>query len=237
MSRTIFVSDVHLRPHAPAENRPFLEFLGRDCDALYIVGDLFDYWIGPKHLASADYRPELEALREKAGRAKVYFLHGNRDYLVEERFARATGVRILGARARIALDGRTVLLAHGDFIYNRNPKYTAYRRMMDARPVRDLWRAVPAALGKALARGYRRISPLTTRPMSWPSEDLLAGARPHFEKGADVLICGHIHQPQHLTTELGGRRRDLYVMGDWCGGTRDYVEHDGRGFRFTRWPA
>ena len=108
MTRTLFVSDVHLRPAEPGRNLAFLEFLRLECDELYLVGDLFDYWIGPKHLKTADYRPELEALREKAARSKVYFLHGNRDYFVDGAFERATGVRVLGDRARVQVDGRTV---------------------------------------------------------------------------------------------------------------------------------
>ena len=100
MSRTLFVSDVHLRPRDPAGNRPFLRFLEQDCEALYVVGDLFDYWIGPRQLETGDYDAEIDALRHKSRSTRISFLKGNRDYLVEERFARATGMAILGDRAR-----------------------------------------------------------------------------------------------------------------------------------------
>ena len=237
MSRTLFVSDVHLRPNDRRGNRPFHEFLEIDCDALYIVGDLFDFWIGPRHLDASDYRRELEALRDKASRSRVYFIHGNRDYMVEGRFERATGITVLGDQAQLRLDGRSVALAHGDFIFNRNSKYAAYRAMMRSRPVVDLWLQLPAFVGKALGRGYRKISPLTTPNVEWTREELLDRARPIFRGGADVLICGHIHRPQHLTEQYGGRRRDVYVLGDWCGGTQDYVVHDGRDFQFLSWPV
>ena len=237
MSRTVFVSDVHLRPGAPRENRPFLDFLEKECDALYIVGDLFDYWIGPGQLAGTDYREEIAAIREKSGRTKIFFIKGNRDYLVEEKFSRATGMTILGDRARIKLDGKTVLLAHGDFIYNKNPKYTAYRRIMKSKLVEDLWLAIPQAVGKMLVRGYRKASPMTTNAVTWTRDEVVERARPFFEQGADVLICGHIHQPQHVTTEVGKRSCEVFIMGDWCGGTQDYIVHDGRGFQFTRWPC
>jgi len=235
MARTLFVSDVHLRPHAGGRNAPFFRFLEQDCDALYLVGDIFDYWIGPKHLAGPDFAEELAALRRRAARSKVYFIKGNRDYLVEEKFEKATGIEILGDRARIELGGRTVLLAPGDFIYNTNPKYTAYRTMMRSRPIRDLWLQVPAAVGKRLIGGFRKVSVRTTPKVAWEREQVIERARPFFEDGADVLITGHIHLPRHETVELAGRRRDVYIMGDWCGGTQDYVEHDGRGFRFARW--
>jgi len=235
MARTLFVSDVHLRPRDPAANRPFLRFLERDCDALYVVGDLFDYWIGPRQLETGDYDAEIDALRAKSERTRIFFIKGNRDYLVEERFARATGMTILGDRARLELGGRSVALAHGDFVYNRNPKYSAYRALMRSKPIEALWLQMPAFVGRALVRGYRKVSPMTTRGVTFTQEDLAAGAKPFFEAGADVVMIGHIHQPQHVEAELGGRRRDLYILGDWCGGTQDYVEWDGAAFRFLRW--
>jgi UDP-2,3-diacylglucosamine hydrolase len=236
MPRTLFVSDVHLRPNDPAGNAPFRRFLEQDCEALYIVGDLFDYWIGPKQLSSPDYREEIGLLKRKSERTRIGFIKGNRDYLVEEKFERATGATVLGDRARIELGGRTVLLAHGDFVYNTNPKYAAYRTLMRSKPIEDLWLAVPGVVARRLVRGYRKVSPLTTPAMRWTPEKLLDRARPFFEQGADVLICGHIHQPQRLELAVGGRLCELFLMGDWCGGTQDYVEWDGSRFRFRPWP-
>ncbi len=236
MTRTLFVSDVHLRPNDDdGRNGAFFEFLEQDCDALYLVGDIFDYWIGPKHLQGPDYAKALEALRRRARKSRTFFIRGNRDYMVDEKFEKATGIAILGDRARIEIGDRTVLLAHGDFVYNTNAKYTAYRTMARSKPIRDLWLQIPAVAMKRLIGGFRKVSVKTTPQVRWEREEILSKARPLFEQGADVLICGHIHQPRHESAEIGGRRRDVYLMGDWCGGTRDYVEHDGRGFRFTRW--
>lgn len=235
MARTLFVSDVHLRPGEPSANASFLRFLDQACEALYIVGDLFDYWIGPKHLDSPEYRLELAALRRKSAHARVLLVPGNRDFLVDGRFARATGIEVLGEQARVELGGRRVILAHGDALYNTNPKYSAYRALMRSRPVSDLWRAVPGIVARRLARGYRRVSPWTTPNTIWGPEGLLERARPVFRAGADVLICGHIHQPRHLSVEVDGRSRELFVLGDWCGGTQDYVEYENGRFRMLRW--
>ena len=236
MPRTLFVSDVHLRARDPANNRPFLKFLEEECDALYIVGDLFDYWIGPKHLDMADYREEIESIRRRSERTPIYFIKGNRDYLVEEKFEKRTGMKVLGDRARIDLGGRTVLLAHGDFIYNTNPKYTAYRTMMRSKPIEDLWLQIPSIVGRSIVRGFRKVSKKTTPSYSWKGGELFDRARPFFDQGADVLITGHIHLPTHLREVVKGRPREVFIMGDWCGGTQDYVEHDGREFRFLKWP-
>jgi len=236
MSRTLFVSDVHLRARDPANNTAFLKFLQQDCDALYIVGDLFDYWIGPKHLAMDDYRHEIDQIKKKSASCRIFFIKGNRDYLVEGKFEKQTGMKVLGDRARIELGGRTVLLAHGDFIYNTNPKYTAYRTMMRSKPIEDLWLQVPSFVGRSLVRGFRTVSKKTTPSYTWKRDELFERAKPFFDRGADVLITGHIHLPTHLKETLQGRPREVFIMGDWCGGTQDYVEHDGRDFHFKPWP-
>ena len=140
----------------------------------------------------------------------------------------------VGDQVTLNLGGREVLSAHGDFIYNRNPKYSAYRRLMRFGTVRGAVLSIPAAVGKTLARGFRGVSRRTTPLVNWTDGDLLKGAEPHFAKGVDVLICGHIHRPAHLECERGGRRRDLYVVGDW-GGAGECVEFDGS--RWTFKPA
>ncbi len=237
MTRTLFVSDVHLRPDD--DHRAFLSFLrgpAREASALYILGDLFDYWIGPRHLRASDYRSALREIREVANTVPIGFIPGNRDYFVDRKFEAATGMRLLGDSASIDLGGRRVLLAHGDFIYNRNPKYTAYRRLMRFQPLRTLYLSMPEKMSRGIARGFRKVSPKTTRPVVWTREDLVEEARPHFRKGFDVIVCGHIHAPQHVATEYRGRTRDVYILGDWDGGTQDYLEWDGK-FRLRSYEA
>lgn len=239
MVRYLFVGDVHLRPAAPRENAAFLDWIRRErdrgLDALYVLGDLFDYWIGPKHLSGDDYREPLELLRALTdGGVRVEFVHGNRDYFVEDKFARATGVRVAGADVRLTLGGRSVLGTHGDFVYNRNPKYAAYRALMRFKPLQAAYLAMPAVVGKGLARGFRKVSRRTTPEMNWSDDALIEGARPVFERGADVLVCGHIHWPRHVRCAHRGREREIFVLGDWCGGTRDYVEWDGERLQLRR---
>jgi UDP-2,3-diacylglucosamine hydrolase len=233
--KTLFAGDVHLRPGDADAARRFFAFVEsrRPLDRLVLLGDFFDYWIGPRHLKGGDYGEALAALRRltRSG-VEVDFIHGNRDYFVEESFERATGVRVAGAEASYRLGGREVLCAHGDFIYNRNPKYTAYRRLMKFGAVRAAVLSIPAPVGKSLARGFRGVSRKTTPAYLWSDADLLKGAEAHFERGVDVLICGHIHRPTHLHCERHGRRRDLYVVGDWDG-TGDWVGFDGSSWTFT----
>jgi len=238
VGKTLFVSDVHLLPASPLDHEPFLRFLSfskKDLEALYFLGDLFDYWIGPRHLDSADYREPLRALKDlSVSGAAVYLIPGNRDYLVEKRFERATGVRVLKEFVVREFAHRRVLLTHGDFVYNRNPKYVAYRRLMELRPIRGAYLSIPEGASRRIARGFRGVSRMTTSPFRWSQRDLIADARSHFRRGIEVLVCGHIHAPQHVRTEVQGKPRDIYILGDWDGGTQEYLEFDGA-FRLKAW--
>ncbi len=236
MGSVLFAGDVHLRPGAPEGNRRFLGFLRSrrpSLSRLVLLGDVFDYWIGPRHLDGPDYREVLEELRRTADAGvRVDFLHGNRDYLVEESFEKRTGCVVAGEGLDLELGGLKVHCAHGDFIYNRNPKYAAYRRVMKNRAVRAAVLAIPAGIGKSLARGFKKVSRKTTPAYDWTEDDLLAGARPFFERGVDLLVVGHIHRPQRLQEKVGGRTRTLVVVGDWDGGA-DTLEFDGREWTFA----
>ena len=113
----------------------------------------------------------------------------------------------------------------------KNPKYSAYRRMMRFGTVRGFFLNLPPAFVKSLARGFRKVSVKTTPYTVWTERELLAVADRHFRRGVDVVICGHIHQPVHLQ-ENG---RELFVMGDW-GAQGEYVEFDGKNFTLRRAP-
>lgn len=238
MARTVFVSDVHLAPDSPGDHRPFLDFLESvrpGLEALYLLGDIFDYWIGPRHVRGRDYRDVLRALKGFTdGGARAFFIPGNRDYLIDGAFEAATGVRLLGELATLDLGDRRVAVAHGDFLYNRNPKYTAYRRMMRFQPLRAAYLAMPERVSRGIARGFQKVSKKTTPRVRWSRGEIEEGARPLFRRGVDVLVCGHIHAPQHVPCDYRGRRRDVFILGDWDGGTREYLEFDGA-FRLKPW--
>jgi UDP-2,3-diacylglucosamine hydrolase len=229
----VFVADIHLVPGGSEKTDRFLAFArdsARRFDRLYILGDLFDYWIGPRHLDLPDYRPVVDALRAvRRSGFRVAFIPGNRDYQAGPEFARATGVELLGSQGEIALGGRRVHLSHGDVLYNRNPRYTAYRRIAGLRGTRRFVAALPPALTVRLAAGLRRVSRRDTPPPPFlTSSDLLAPAAPLFARGVDVVVCGHLHRPAHLRARSGGRACDLYVLGEWSAGAPHVAYEAGR---------
>jgi UDP-2,3-diacylglucosamine hydrolase len=220
--KAVFVSDVHIAPGETARMRAFGRFarevIERGCD-LFILGDLFDYWLGPRHARASDYAPLLAALRG----LPIQYVWGNRDYLLDAPFARRLGWTILGSEARVRAGGRTVLLAHGDRILNENGKYAAYRRAVDVPPVREAIRNLPLFVGRALARGYRRISAPTTPQVVWTEARLRRHVAPLFRRGAHVVVCGHIHMPGRWTWPDG----ELVLLGDWRAGGEYAVLEDG----------
>lgn len=235
--RCVFLSDVHLSPAVPAKTARFLEFLraqaGR-ADRLYVLGDLFEYWIGPRHLALPDYRPVLAALGAlSASGVRAHFLPGNRDYQVGPEFARAAGVELLAAQAETMLGGRRVYLAHGDFLYNRNPRYRAYRRLAGARGARRVMAGLPSALARRIAEGVRGVSRRESQETGRRSDaELLAPVMPLFGRGFDAVVCGHLHCAAHVAADVAGRRRDLYVLGEWKDGC-PHLRYEGGGFRMV----
>lgn len=233
MSDALFVSDIHLRPGAGEKQRRFLDFLEATRPApVYILGDLFDYWIGTRHYALEDFRSALAGLARAARGRDLALVPGNRDYLLDPRFTRLTGVRLLGPTERLRLAGRRVVVAHGDFIFNRNSKYVLYRRLMRWRFLADSLQMLPGALALRLVSGYRTVSVRTTPAVLWDDEALARASLAWLEPEDEVLICGHIHSPRHLL--FGGR--ELLVLGDWDGGG-EFARLEGGTFRLDRFSA
>jgi len=246
--RRLFFSDVHLTPRDPARTRRLVRFLERETprtDEFYILGDLFDYWIGPKHLALPDYREALEALRRTtaAGR-RVVFLCGNRDFYMDG-FTEATGVEVAPERIRhrLTVAGRRVCLCHGDFLEGRRDLGFLIQRLIRSRPVEWFWTRLPVGPAQAGARFYRRLSERNRRRLRRRSRQRVApyGLCPEqvaeeFARGTEVLICGHIHRTQCLVDPVPGVRGTLYTLGDWSErGT--YLEVDGGTWRLRETAA
>src|SRR6266566_8116473 len=121
---TLFISDLHLCAERPVITALFLEFLkteARQAQALYILGDLFEFWIGDETIQDDEFRPAIEGLRALAASGvPLFVMAGNRDFLMSAGFERATGCRLLPDPTRIELYGTPVLLTHGDSLCTRD---------------------------------------------------------------------------------------------------------------------
>lgn len=217
---TLFVSDLHLDPARPAITALFLDFLARQAgraDACYILGDLFEAWIGDDDDAELG-RTVAGALRALTDSGvPVHFLHGNRDFLIGERFAAAAGVRLLPESEAIDLYGEPVLLLHGDTLCTDDTDYQAFRAQ-----VRDpVWQArlleLPLAQRRALAGQLRETSQQATQLKETAITDVNLEAVDGAlrARGIRRMIHGHTHRPAIHEWMLDGQPARRAVLGDW----------------------
>jgi UDP-2,3-diacylglucosamine hydrolase len=215
VSHSYFISDLHLHAARPAVTRALADFLAshRDCDALYILGDLFEAWIGDDDdSAIADEVTGLLRAFSAAG-PTLYLMQGNRDFLLGEAFAAATGATIMADPTVIDLYGTATLLLHGDSLCTGDTEYMAFRQQ-----ARDpAWQAqlLAQSLGqrRELARNLRAMSAETNSNKAEDIMDVTPAevVREMERAGVRQMIHGHTHRPARHDEPSGVR----WVLGDW----------------------
>lgn len=220
---TLFISDLHLDGAHPEITDQFLAFLDQDAkhaSALYILGDLFEAWIGDDD-PDPDKRRALDALRATtAAGVACYLIHGNRDFLIGRRFCEQTGVRLLKDGTVVELYGRRVLLMHGDSLCTDDRAYQRLRRIVRNPLVQFTIRSLSLNQRQKLAARMRAGSKAhiqlmdraAPQIMDVNTEEVLAT---FAQYGVDCLIHGHTHRPAIHTLEVGGHTATRIVLGDW----------------------
>lgn len=218
---TLFVSDLHLCAERPAVTRLFLDFLAsaaRQADALYILGDLFEFWVGDDAATTGEFRPVIEGLRalSRAG-VPLYFMYGNRDFLMRERFEKDTGGKLIPDPTRIDLYGDPVLLMHGDLLCSADADYMKFRAMVrDPAWQRDFL-AKSLAERNGIFNNYREISKATTNKKPPEIMDVVQTTVEDVMRQHRVrrLIHGHTHRPGEHVFTLDGATARRMVLGAW----------------------
>ena len=218
--KTLLISDLHLDPASPAIARQFLAFLddqARAARALYILGDLFEAWLGDDDPAPAS-REIVEALRRltDAG-VPCFVMRGNRDFMLGERFCADTGATLLEDGSIVELEGERVLLLHGDRLCTDDVSYQRFRRVVRNPAALWLLRHMSLERRQALARKMRegsRMHVTATRPeiMDVNADAVAAAFR---RSGVRTMIHGHTHRPAIHTLEVDREPRRRIVLGDW----------------------
>lgn len=217
---TLFIADLHLHTEEPAITAGFLHFLdgvAREADALYILGDLFEAWIGdddpnPLHqrVASA-----IRALVDSG--VPCYFIHGNRDFLLGKRFARESGMQLLPQEIVLDLYGRKVLIMHGDTLCTDDAGYQAFRDKVHQPWLQTLFLALPLFIRHRVAAKMRAGSRAANSSKSLAIMDVNQQAVIEAMEKHRVqwLIHGHTHRPavHHLTANAAPAWRA--VLGAW----------------------
>jgi UDP-2,3-diacylglucosamine hydrolase len=218
---TLFISDLHLCGARPAITGLFLDFLrrrARSADALYILGDLFEYWIGDEAVEQEEFRAIVRGLRElTAGGTPVFVMHGNRDFLMADGFEAATGCRLLADPVRVDLHGKPTLLMHGDSLCIDDVEYMAFRAQVRNAAWQREFLAKPVAERDRIVRDFREISKNSTASKKPEIMDVNQRAVEAImrEHGVQRLIHGHTHRPKEHVFTLDGRPARRMVLGDW----------------------
>lgn len=237
---TLFISDLHLEADRPDIGQQFLQFMqteANEADDLYILGDLFEAWVGDDD-PNTHYFSIKRALRKLVdGGIPVYFMHGNRDFMIGKDFANETGVKILKDPYKTTMYGRSTLLSHGDILCIDDVQYQRVRNMVRDPDWQASMRSKPLKERLRIAKEARRQSMEQTINKSLEIMDVNEDEvkRVIREHNVDVLLHGHTHRPDVHTVDLGNRTAKRIVLGDWYD-QGSVVRWDSRGPKLEAMP-
>jgi UDP-2,3-diacylglucosamine hydrolase len=217
----LFISDLHLSPRSPGATALFLQFLAgraREAEALYILGDLFEAWIGDDDREEPYNAGIIAALRAAADSGlRIHVMHGNRDFLLGAGFAAAAGVRLIDAPYILSTAEWQFVLSHGDALCLDDTAYMAFRAQVRNPQWQAALLAKPLAERRAIAVQMREASEASQRDKDNPYTDLQSAATEDFLRahGYATFIHGHTHQPATHDHIVDGIHVERWVLADW----------------------
>lgn len=216
-----FISDLHLTPERPESTRLFESFI-KDApgyvEQLYILGDLFEYWVGDDGSRALGHQPIESALKSTVDDGtEVFFLHGNRDFLVGKEFAHRTGCQLLPDPVVIKPDTLRILLTHGDALCTDDLEHQASRQQMLSGKWKMAFLDRPLPERIATANALRQKSELGKQSKPEAIMDVNQQAVENLMRShqVNIMIHGHTHRPAAHEFFLDGERARRFVLGDW----------------------
>jgi UDP-2,3-diacylglucosamine hydrolase len=216
-----FISDLHLQAALPRTAQAFRDFLTQyalRARQLYLLGDIFEYWAGDDDLETPFNRDVAEAIHAVAqAGVEVFWIAGNRDFLVSDGFAQAAGLTLLNDPHVVTLAGRRLTLAHGDAQCTDDADYMAFRAQVRNPAWQQTFLAMPLAQRKAIIEGLRQGSQAAQKEKSAEIMDVnpQAIAKLFADTDSTLLIHGHTHRPaRHVYSDVSGEKL-RYVLPDW----------------------
>jgi UDP-2,3-diacylglucosamine hydrolase len=221
MSYSLFISDLHLCANSPETTRLFLNFVQRTAphaEALYILGDLFEYWAGDDDL-NTPFHLEITGALQTLARlgTRVFIMRGNRDFLMDDELAKACHATLLADPILLDLYGTPTLLTHGDGLCTDDTAYQDFRRLVRDTTWQQQFLAQPLAQRKAQIEQLREKSTLEKQQKSMSIMDVNLQAVHELlrEHHYPIIIHGHTHRPAHHLHRLDEHSCDRWVLGDW----------------------
>ena len=218
-NQTIFLSDIHLCESRPRIIDAFVSFLSKltnEVDALYILGDLFEYWIGDD---SRQHENVIKALKKLTNQhIQVFLMHGNRDFLIGSAFEKKTGAVLLNDPILVEIYGKKVLLCHGDTLCTDDIEYQSFRDKIRSESWKNEFLKKSLSERISIANEFRKESELNKKNKSLEIMDVNNEAvnQTLIEFNyPDIFIHGHTHRPNRHSIKLDGHQIERIVLGDW----------------------
>ncbi|MDA0840191.1 MAG: UDP-2,3-diacylglucosamine diphosphatase [Planctomycetota bacterium] len=217
----VVFGDSHLAVGVPARTKlvmDFLEGLPGYTDHIIILGDLFDFWLGAKHLLLPDFAEVLDKLRALTDQGvRISLIPGNRDFLLDDHFVRRTGVDLMDDYQDIDLAGKTIRLSHGDLLCTSDWRYRIWRTVVRNPLVKAFIACTPLFFTRWMAVQMRRVSQSEVKQKNLQGLGFQeAAASEVMQDNAAALIVGHAHFPHTKTIHVKDDEKTFYVCGDWA---------------------
>jgi UDP-2,3-diacylglucosamine hydrolase len=241
MNQAVFISDLHLHPQETAITRRFEQFIkwaAQHTTSVYILGDFFHVWPGDDALDvwSESIASQLRWLHDQG--IKLYFMPGNRDFLVGNRFATRASLTIIKEPTTIALGDTQLLLVHGDRYCTKDKSHQWLRRLTRNRLFTTLFLQLPYALRSAIVNQVRQHSQMNRNKPAANMSITVSSMIKHMKAlGVHTVIHGHVHQPgltQHVENDSN---YDQYVLSDWDDNPTIMCYNKASGFYFYLMPG
>ncbi len=222
----LLISDLHLTPSMPLTAQRFFDFCEKDApkvEAVFILGDLFEYWVGDDASASSPFQQEVQrAIANLSTKVKTYYIHGNRDFLIGKSFIKKTGMTLLPDPSVVELASHKWVLAHGDALCTADLGYQVFRSWVRKPWVQKLFLTLPLNWRKGVAQHLRSNShsQYQTQHRSAASQLKMdvtreACAAVMKDQSGDRLIHGHTHLPAHHKESTDTQAWQRWVLSDW----------------------
>ena len=234
-SATYFISDLHLSPNTPKLTALLKQLLSdweKDAEALYILGDLFEAWAGDDQMDNPFVEEVVTLLKNASQHYKIYFIHGNRDFLIGADFAAATGITLLEDNTLIDLYGQKILIAHGDALCTDDTQYQQFRNMVRNPAWQQQFLSLPIEERLAQVAEARSKSNADKKYKSVAIMDVNADAVDTLMRSNNyaVMIHGHTHRPAVHEWTLDDNACERWVLPDWSGEEGGFMRTDSSGW-------
>lgn len=217
--RSVFTSDLHLKI-SPAKKSfasllKFLDYLDKNYDRLYILGDLFVYWYEHPKVDFYSENPVLKALREK--QIEVFFIYGNRDFMAGKYFKKFSGVEFIGPELKLKTNRKKIFLTHGDRLAKKDIRYQIWRKFVQCPLSAFIFKRLPVGYAISVVDNFKKVGNSNPKKQKLIARMIANEARKKMRKDLeiDIIISGHAHYKVEKKIKVGNKVKKLFILPEF----------------------